>query len=292
MKARLKFQKFGAMKFIGHLDVMRYFQKAFRRAGYDSEYSKGFNPHQIMSFAAPLGVGLTSDSEYVDIGLISSEAPEIMVKKINKVMSDGFYVTGFKMLKDAEENERNVTAMSLVSSADYLVSLKDGYSLSDSIRTKEEFKGAFEALYAKDDIYINKKTKKSETMVNIKPMISLLSFDRTEYVEGLKDCLVDAAGLSNDVLEDCLLDRAGFNNEDSFYLDIESKADVYDNDIKVYMQLDTGSVSNLKPELLMEAFCNEYGISYNPYAWQVHRLEIYTRDDASKKLISLDRLER
>ena len=58
MKARIKFQKYGYMKFIGHLDVLRYFQKAFRRAGYDSEYTQGFNPHQIMSFAAPLGVGL------------------------------------------------------------------------------------------------------------------------------------------------------------------------------------------------------------------------------------------
>ena len=45
------------MKFIGHLDVMRYFQKAIRRAGIDIAYSEGFSPHQIMSFAAPLSVG-------------------------------------------------------------------------------------------------------------------------------------------------------------------------------------------------------------------------------------------
>ena len=91
MKARIKFQKYGYMKFIGHLDVLRYFQKAFRRAEYDSEYTQGFNPHQIMSFAAPLGVGLTSDAEYVDIGLRTSDTPEIMVKKINEVLSEGFY---------------------------------------------------------------------------------------------------------------------------------------------------------------------------------------------------------
>lgn len=46
------------MKFIGHLDSMRYFQKAMRRANVDIRYSEGFSPHQIMSFAAPLGVGL------------------------------------------------------------------------------------------------------------------------------------------------------------------------------------------------------------------------------------------
>ena len=57
MKIRIKFSKQGAMKFIGHLDTMRYFQKAMRRADVDIRYSEGFSPHQIMSFAAPLGVG-------------------------------------------------------------------------------------------------------------------------------------------------------------------------------------------------------------------------------------------
>ncbi|MCI6205225.1 MAG: TIGR03936 family radical SAM-associated protein, partial [Lachnospiraceae bacterium] len=63
MKIRIKFRKWGAMKFIGHLDMMRYFQKAVRRANIDICYSEGYSPHQIMSFAAPLGVGITSDGE-------------------------------------------------------------------------------------------------------------------------------------------------------------------------------------------------------------------------------------
>ena len=67
MKVRIKFAKSGVMKFVGHLDMMRYFQKAMRRADIDIKYSEGFSPHQIMSFAAPLGVGITSDGEYLDI---------------------------------------------------------------------------------------------------------------------------------------------------------------------------------------------------------------------------------
>ncbi len=283
MKVRLKFQKHGAMKFIGHLDVMRYFQKAFRRAGLDSEYTKGFNPHQIMSFAAPLGVGLTSDAEYVDIGLYSSDPPEAMLKRINEVMSDGFYVIGYHKLSEPEVNEKNVTAMSLVSSADYLVSLKDGYSLGDMGDVHDEvtgvrFREAFESFYAKQDITVLKKTKKSEMEVNIRPMITLLSFNEMEYNEKLKERLVDMP--------------TPVNNELSYSLESESKADIYGNDFRVFMQLNTGSAANLKPELVMEAFCNENGILYNPWAWQVHRLEIYTRDVMSGKLISLDRLEK
>ena len=73
MKLRIKFSKHGTMKFIGHLDIMRYFQKAIRRAEIDVVYTEGFSPHQKMSFAAPLGLGLYSNGEYFDV-----EAPWVL----------------------------------------------------------------------------------------------------------------------------------------------------------------------------------------------------------------------
>ena len=72
MKIRIKFSKQGHMKFIGHLDTMRYFQKVMRRANVDICYSEGFSPHQKMSFAAPLGVGIVSNGEYFDIEVSES----------------------------------------------------------------------------------------------------------------------------------------------------------------------------------------------------------------------------
>ena len=64
MKIRIQFAKYGKMIYIGHLDIMRYFQKALRRADVDLAYTQGYNPHPILSFAAPLGVGITSCGEY------------------------------------------------------------------------------------------------------------------------------------------------------------------------------------------------------------------------------------
>ena len=69
MKMRIKFAKYGVMKFIGHLDVMRFFQKVFRRADIDIAFSEGMSPHMILSFAAPLGLGAEGMSEYADIQL-------------------------------------------------------------------------------------------------------------------------------------------------------------------------------------------------------------------------------
>ena len=165
----------------------------------------------------------------------------------------------------------------MISSADYLISLKDGYSLGEEI-LPAKILGTIEKFYSESEIIINKKTKTSEKLVNIRPMISLVSYDEKEYKEKLRDKLMNVTRLEN--------------GEKSYFLDIESMAQVYDNDIKVYIQLDTGSVSNLKPELVMEAFCKDNNIEYNSFAWQVHRLELYTRDEKTKKLIPLDNLDK
>ena len=104
MKIRTKFRKYGNMKFIGHLDVMRYFQKAIRRADIPICYSGGFSPHQVMSFAAPLGVGITSNGEYVDIEVTESKNSAEMLKHLNEQMAEGFEVTDYRLLPDDAAN--------------------------------------------------------------------------------------------------------------------------------------------------------------------------------------------
>mgnify|MGYP002258329890 FL=1 len=90
------------MKFIGHLDIMRYFQKAMRRANIDIAYSEGFSPHQIMSFAAPLGVGITSDGEYLDIEAKSTKSTQESIAALNAVMVDGIEITQYVALRQDE----------------------------------------------------------------------------------------------------------------------------------------------------------------------------------------------
>ncbi len=260
MRVRLKFQKYGAMKFVGHLDVMRYFQKAFRRAKFDNKFSQGYNPRQILSFASPLGLGLTSDGEYMDIQLNSSDSPDLMIKQINSVLTEGFRIKGFYILKEIEEDRKTPTAMSLLAAADYMVSLKDGYESQMPFKNLEEFQKEFIAFMKQDEIFIEKKTKKSSKIIDIKSMMR--QWD-------------ESSNPGNHETEDLSYDLR------------DTVADEYKNGIKLYLQLDTGSRSNLKPELVMEAFCNYHHIVYQEFAWQVHRLELYARDEDSGKLIPL-----
>ena len=228
MNIRMKFKKHGCMKFIGHLDIMRYFQKAIRRAEIDIAYSEGFSPHMIMSFAAPLGVGLTSEGEYVDLQVHSCESSKAAIKALNSVMVEGMEVVSFKLLPETVKN-----AMASVAAADYFVNFREGYA-------PENWKEKFESFLQKEEMLIVKKTKRSEAEVDLKPMLY--------------------------------------------------KAEIRDEGI--FMQTACGSVNNLKPELVMEAFVKDAGIELAPFALEVCRLEVYADlgDETSRKLVPLEEL--
>ena len=216
MKIRIKFAKQGVMRFIGHLDVMRYFQKAMRRAHIDIAFTEGFSPHMIMSFAAPLGVGLTSNGEYMDIEIKSPIASADAVRQLNEVMVEGMEVLSFRQIEEGKAGK----AMSLVAAADYTVSFRPGYE------PEEGWQKRLEEFAKKDSIVILKKTKKSEVETDIRPMIYALSVDgdkvymtlATGSAANLKPELVMSAFLKNEGSE--LNSFALSVNRDEVYADI------------------------------------------------------------------------
>ena len=216
MKIRIKFAKQGVMRFIGHLDIMRYFQKAMRRAHIDIAFTEGFSPHMIMSFAAPLGVGLTSNGEYMDIEIKSPIASADAIRQLNEVMVEGMEVLSFRQIEEGKAGK----AMSLVAAADYTVSFRPGYEPADGWQKRlEEFA-------KKDSIVILKKTKKSEVETDIRPMIYALSVNgdnvhmtlATGSAANLKPELVMSAFLKNEGFE--LHSFALSVNRDEVYADI------------------------------------------------------------------------
>ncbi len=232
MEIRIKFAKYDTMKFISHLEVMRYFQKAVRRSGLDVAYTEGFNPHQIMSFAAPLGVGQTSESEYFDIELHTAPSMDELVARLNAVMTDGMRILSAEILPPPVPQVKRETAMALVAASSYLVMKKDGY---EEELTKEELQEKFQQFAAQEAIPFLKKSKKTEAEVDLKKlMFHVLPTENTTEFSG-----------------------------------------TYENNTVFYMLLSAGSVNNLKPDTVMEAFYAFLGKEYNPYAWQVHRLETF-----------------
>ena len=245
MKARVKFSKMGSMRLIGHLDVMRYFQKAFRRAGIDVSYSQGFSPHPLMSFASPLGLGLSSEGEYLDLQLEEWMEKETLLQKINAQMNEEIRVTDFLYLE-----EESKASMAVLAACDYLILLRPGKSspFADSIRRKEILQKFLE----NKTVEILKKTKRSEKILDIKEYIYLLTDEKQSFETFTEQ-----------------------TDRKSLYEAADSFPEEYRHMPLFYLQLTAGSVVNIKPELVLQAICEKEALPYEPFAYQVHRLEMY-----------------
>lgn len=198
MKIRIKFAKQGNMRFIGHLDIMRYFQKAMRRADVDIKYSEGFSPHQVMSFASPLGVGLTSNGEYMDIEVNNTDSSEIMVKRLNDAMVEGMTVLSYRRLDEGAGN-----AMSIVAEADYTLTIEE-----DSC--PEELAVRCCELMQKEIVIVSKKGKKGMQDVDIRPMIK--SLDCEANIVHMRLSSGSAANLKPELVMDALSIQLSHNN--------------------------------------------------------------------------------
>ena len=160
MRLRIKFKKYGAVRFIGHLDVMRFFQKAIRRAEIDVAYTTGYSPHQIMSFAAPLGVGLTSSGEYMDIEVHSLTSCQDVKERLNRVSVPGIEIVSVNVLPEEAGN-----AMASVAAASYTVRFREGRGPAFDLA------GAIPSFVSREQILITKETKKGTRQVDLKPGI-------------------------------------------------------------------------------------------------------------------------
>lgn len=156
MKYRVKFSKNGPIKYIGHLDVMRYFQKAIRRADLPIKYSEGFSPHQILSFAFPLSVGYTSDGEYFDMELTQEVNCDQIISALNQVMVSGIKVIDAISLPDKAPN-----CMSSVFAASYKVFFKE------KITTIPFFSDKASDFFGQPTIIVNKPKKKGGGFIEI-----------------------------------------------------------------------------------------------------------------------------
>ncbi|UCH51878.1 MAG: DUF2344 domain-containing protein, partial [Chloroflexota bacterium] len=88
-RLRLKFSRGEELKFLSHLDLMRLWERALRRAGLPLAYSEGFTPHPQIALAAPLSVGITSQAELMDVVLSRWLPPQTFMAQIGEQVPHG-----------------------------------------------------------------------------------------------------------------------------------------------------------------------------------------------------------
>ncbi len=150
---RVRFARKGASSFVAHLDMMRIFERAMKRASIDCEYSQGFNPRPVMAFALPLGVGVETLDDYVDITLKDPIAPVELVARLKRAMPEGIDVVGAIIILPAKES-----MMAQVTAAQYLFLAAD-------------IAGAVKAVQDAPALMVVKTSKGEKKTIDAKPLI-------------------------------------------------------------------------------------------------------------------------
>ena len=162
---RILFEKTGNAIWISHLDLMRVFQRSFKRAGLPLTHSGGFNPRPSVSIALPLSVGVESACELLDFDL---EGCEVSCEEIRNRLNVAL-VSGVKVLEVYEEARK-------IKHLAYL----------DCVVTLEYDNGAPEAdaiadLFRRETLFVEKKTKSNGIQdQDILPMIRSLNVEQTD----------------------------------------------------------------------------------------------------------------
>lgn len=186
MNVRVKFNKNNEAKFISHLDLLRTFNRMLMRSGLKLAYSQGFNPHILLSFAQPSSVGMLTNNDCADISLDGNYSIEEITEKLKSAAPAGIEII--------EVTEDGTPAFNKIASAFYTVETECNKGENEI----SEF-------FCKEDILIEKKTKKGIKEIDIKPMI--FDYEVNEGNENIILSLKIASG-SNASLNPSLIIKA------------------------------------------------------------------------------------
>lgn len=154
---RILFEKTGDGIWISHLDLMRLFQRTFKRGGMNLKHTQGFNPRAMVSIALPLSVGVESKCEILDFELVDQQLPFDEIKqRLNQTMPVGVRVL------DVYDSSRKVKE---------LTHLDCTITLEYDNGVPENAVAQIQELFSQEEVLVMKKSKNGPVEQNIIPMI-------------------------------------------------------------------------------------------------------------------------
>ena len=194
MRAMIRFGKQPRLRFISHLDLQRFFQRALNRTGLPIAWTQGFNPHPILSFGSALALGWTSEYEILDVKLSAPMGRRRTENAMRAALPVDLPVLEVRMVDD-----RHPAPMAMVRASDYEITLS-GETAAATLAAAEEF-------LRRDSVMAVRKTKSGEREVDIRPMALLL--EREGDVLSARLMLTEKDTLKPDLLVRALAEIAG-----------------------------------------------------------------------------------
>lgn len=193
MKMIVVFEKTPRLRHIGHLDLMRAMQRALRRSGLPLRYSQGFNPHILLTFAAPLSVGMPGKREVMEVPIEGEMTGEAFLAKLSAALPPDLPVLSVQPVDD-----RHPAPMALLTAAVYQAELET---------VPENFGEMVEKYLAQKEIPAVRKTKTGMKPCDLRPMIYGLTLNGNTLTMVLAQC--ESATCKPDLLLSSLFEFAG-----------------------------------------------------------------------------------
>ena len=154
---RALFEKTGNAAYISHLDLMRLFQRSFKRAGLALTHTKGYNPRPSVSIALPLSLGVESQCELLDFELEGASVSLKEIKdRLNASLTEGVRILS---VYDNGAKLKHLAYLSCTITMEYDTGIPSGAAEQ------------IEALFTREELIVEKKGKNGITEQNIVPMI-------------------------------------------------------------------------------------------------------------------------
>ena len=158
-RIRIKYKKGGWLVFIGHLDMVRLWERAIRRADIPVIYSQGFNPRQKLSFGPPLSLGIASDCEFLDIYSDKWMNPEEIKERLRGVLP-----SGIEIIETSNVFEGLPSLSAAITTAEY------------SGTVPKDIKNRIDEILGEKELMVKRKDKS----VNIRRMIKKIALNNKE----------------------------------------------------------------------------------------------------------------
>ena len=193
MRALIRFGKQPRLRFISHLDLQRFFQRAVNRTGLPIAWTQGFNPHPVMSFGSALALGWTSEYEVIDIKLSAPMGRKRTEDAVRAALPEDLPVLEVRLIDD-----RHPAPMAQVRMSDYAIALE-----GENVRRMLDQVPAF---LEREHVMAMKKSKSGEKEIDIRPMAVELKKTDTGLFARLM--LTEQSTLKPDLLVKVLSDMA------------------------------------------------------------------------------------
>lgn len=191
------FEKGARLRHIGHLDIQRAMQRALRRSGLPVSYSKGFNPHILLTFASALATGAMGEKEILDVSLDAPVEADAFMTAMNTALPPDMQLSFAKPMED-----RHPALMAMVRAADYELTLQDD-------EAAQTLAHAIPGFLAQESITAMRKSKSGMKECDIRPLIHDLRMEGNILIARMT--LTEASTCKPDMLLTALSDFAGID---------------------------------------------------------------------------------